>query len=271
MEETMFNALLRGGSDMLIDMADALGAMHRWLLLRGRTAFWPKKLGRDWVEEISKRPEGRIAAALASFATFQKGGAVIDNLRPGTTDFSWVGRDLSARMLSTLRKRTLNAEAYLRGPFQSDRRALPTDVVDFLQGRLNEDLIENLLFACVMTDIPLADRSLGRNDVEECRAWPEYCLLKQFFTPESVKTPEGEVQLKPDLSVLTLLSAGRVGEATDVAIRRLRVSGLKPVIRTGRNSEDGARLGAALLIPISEIHKLRSLVLDTKQSDLVAN
>ncbi len=85
-----------------------------------------------------------------------------------------------------------------------------------------------------------------------------------------------EILIKPEPRVLALLSAGRVGEACQIAMRRLRASGLSPlphprsggVVRDRDWKEldclgaDGQRLAAALLMPISKasIHELQRLV-----------
>lgn len=274
LDEAIYNALLFGRAEGLLEIAAAFGAMHRWLLLRGTNVFWPSRLRKEWIDQcfgISR--EARIAAALASFQWHETAGSSVSNLkrgidqRVGTDQFSWTGRDLTGRMLSTLRRRALHGQSE-RSPFQSSRRALPDDVVSFLEGNLDEELLENLIFAFLLVENGKLDGKCSESgSAENIRACPAYCLMKQLFareTHEGIETPRGEVSIRPDLSIPGLLAAGRISEATGVAIRRLRVSGLMPLITRGRDFGDGVRLGAALLIPVSQLDKIRSTVVEDK-------
>jgi CRISPR-associated protein Csx17 len=91
-----------------------------------------------------------------------------------------------------------------------------------------------------------------------------YALLKLLFLPFSLVVHGTEHDVRPEPSILALLSAGRVGEACRIAVRRLRASGLTPLPHArGRSRDreweelsqsgvDGRRLAAALLLPLSE-------------------
>jgi len=84
------------------------------------------------------------------------------------------------------------------------------------------------------------------------------------------------VTIKPEPSVVSLLTADHVGEACRIAMRRLRASGLSPLPHPRRGGvvrdndwqelesfgSDGQRLVAALLLPLSyaSIDWLRKLV-----------
>lgn len=268
-EEAIFKTLLRGDAQSLVDVASAFGAMHRWLLLRGRVVPWKGKLNAGWIQQCAICPEGRVAGALAGLWSTEAGG-LLENTTAGKTRFSWIGRDLPSRLLMTLRRRTLDGQSLKQSPFRSARCAWPSDVAAFLDGSLDDELIESLMFAFVLIGGGEI-RNPAHEDPEQCLRWPAYCLLKQLFAAEEIETPKGRVLLRPDPRIPALLAAGRSDEATDVALRRLRVSGLIPTVREGerRNSGDTLRLGAALLIPVWGLERLRASVVERTRFDLV--
>ena len=104
-----------------------------------------------------------------------------------------------------------------------------------------------------------------------------YALLKLLFVPQPLRVNGLLVTIKAEPSIVTLLTAGHLGEACRIAMRRLRASGLSPlphprsggVVRDADWQElenlgnDGERLAATLLLPLSyaSIDRLRELVL----------
>ncbi len=256
-------AALQDGTDQsLIELASAFGAMHHWLLDRKIKVRWPAKFGSDWINSSSKKPEGRIAAALAAMWSSDAEN-LLANLSPESGQFAWTGRDLTARMLSTLRRRTLAGGRSEESPFSSRLPATSEDVVAFLEHRTDDDLIENLLFALVLAKHNGKPRADSKLDGESYRRWPAFCVLKQLFTKQTHRGSEaldGKDKLRPDLAIVALLSAGRVKEATEAAMHRLRVSGLELLLRSGWESNEGPRLAAALLIPITDRVRLRELI-----------
>jgi CRISPR-associated protein Csx17 len=269
LEEAMFQALLHGNEQLLIQVAGAFGALCRWLLLRGKSVNWQGRLSAGWIEQCTKVcSEARIAAALAGIGSENSKG-LLDNVTPGRTGFSWIGRDLPARMLATLRRRTLDHQQLDRGPFWSKTPASVNDVVAFLEYRTNDELIENLIFAFIFAKPAKLGGTYEQSDTAY-RRWPAYCMLKQLFAPEThrgIDTGAGKIQLRPALSITALIAANRVKDAVEAAIRRLRISGLEPLLDSGWDFEDGARLGAALLIPIfgSDTKRLREFITKPKR------
>ena len=67
---------------------------------------------------------------------------------------------------------------------------------------------------------------------------------------------DGEgIDIAIEASMLTMLRAGRVGDAYRVAYRRLKASGLRPLSEEAGiadRSEQGRRLAAALLFPLDK-------------------
>jgi CRISPR-associated protein Csx17 len=263
--EAIFQALLHDREDLLVDVAAAFGAMHRWLLLRNREVRWPGWLTDNWVRQVWFKDEVRIAASLAAMWS-EDARSLRDNVTPGELRFSWTGRDLPARMLATLRRRTLDGASADWSPFASRLRATKADVIAFLERGLNEELIENLTFAFLLAKSPERASLKGVGHEEDSRPWlraPSYCVLKQFFsegTHPSANVPENEPRFRPDLAITSLLAAGRVETAMETAIRRLRIAGLNPLVRKGWDSDDSVRLGAALLIPVQGVLDLRKAV-----------
>jgi len=264
-DEAMFQALLHEREDLLVEVGAAVGAMHRWLLSRNRDVRWPGYLSEHWVRALWFKPEARVAGAMASMWSDEAGGFK-DNVSPGESHFSWTGRDLAARMLSTLRRRTLDGGHAERSPFSSKLWAEKSDVVAFLENRLDEELIENLAFAFLRFRAP-ERKSLGHPPEEDRQLpwlrWPAYSILKQFFaasTHPAAKGPADEPRFRPDLSIAGLLQGNQVDRAIEAGLRRLRISGVRPVVTKGWSSEDGVRLGAALLIPVRGATRLRDAV-----------
>ena len=259
-DEAMYDLLLRGGAAALQDLAAALGRLHRWILINGKPVRLPSDLSPHWVDRLQDAPEARIAAALAGMWD-RDVGAIRENLDRNSNRFAWVGRDLADRMISVLERRVLTADAAgsRRNPFGSPCEAPVTDAARFLEGSVDDGLLEDLLFAFLLVDRRRkTEPHEAENDVE---VWPVYALLKHLFLPHGVASPEGVVQLRPDLTVLSLLKAGRVGPAAEVAVRRLRIAGLCPIEVDYEGGVDGRRLAAALLIPVPYGAALRKPVL----------
>jgi CRISPR-associated protein Csx17 len=191
-----------------------------------------------------------------------------------------------------LRRRILDgARAGCDGlPLHSRRRVGLDVIAAFLSGQVNDQRIEDLLWALVLLDhgqrYPV---QVKRPRIDNVPALPRaYALLKLLFLPRPLvcgwdadhqkhrwrlarliqrpggqRTLEGGIRIRPEPRVLALLNAGRIGDACRIAYERLRSSGLKPLPHpmSGRRARHndwqdipcaGAqRLAAALLLPIS--------------------
>lgn len=276
-EEAEYSVLLRDTPELLVDLAAAVGCMHRWLLSREVETWLPRRLREDWIACCAPRAEVRIAAALASLEG--SGGGIRCNLARSHKDFSWTGRDLAERMLSTLRRRMLAAgggsEEAPRTPFQASYRASLADVNRFLEGEVNDGLIDDLLHAFVLVE--RTPRRPAEADREQ--PWPAYALLKLLFLPDSLRGPEGDIRLTPDPRIAPLLSGARgargdaIAEACAMARRQLRVAGFAPVDGEFLSGLDPRRLGAALLIPVAAVERLiRSATTEQeRERDLVVD
>ena len=77
-------------------------------------------------------------------------------------------------------------------------------------------------------------------------------LLPGEFKCSPFDVPDTDIWMEP--AMIAMLRAGRVGDAYQAAIRRLRASGLPPTLSNAPGiadgSEQGHRLAAALLFPL---------------------
>jgi CRISPR-associated protein Csx17 len=134
--------------------------------------------------------------------------------------------------------------------------------VSFLEGRTDDGLLEDLLFACFLVtkrrgrpDPTFLLASL-QDDTGPGRRGPprDYALLEVLFGVRAVRVGNREVQLRAEPSIVPLLRAGRVSDAVEVASRRLRASALAPrkvVVDALADPARGIRLAASLLIPVN--------------------
>lgn len=251
-EEGMYNVLLRG-AEALEDLAARVGKLHRRILLTGKEVRIPASLSRSWVSKLAATSaEARIAAALAGMWD-QNAPGMVEHLQSENREghFSWRGTNLAERMARTLERRVRLAEqrGLRRNPLGSAYRAGIGDATLFLEGSVDDERIEELLFAFTLVNWKKDDsgESKGRADVG---VWPVYGLLKQMFFAEQVETGEGKKYLMADLGVLAALTAGNVGQAVRTGSRRLQNAGLMRAEMQDPGGFEGMRLAAALLIPV---------------------
>ena len=71
--------------------------------------------------------------------------------------------------------------------------------------------------------------------------------------------------IKPEISIITLLNAGRIDEACRIARRKLYAHGLNPVGSRFPDISGGDRMAAALLFPVRNENALFKMVLKMKE------
>ena len=221
--------------------------------MTGKEVHIPANLSRSWVSKLaSTSAEARIAAALAGIWD-QNAPGMLEHLDAanGAGHFSWRGANLAERMARTLERRVRFAEqqGLSRNPLGSAYRARIEDATLFLEGSVDDERIEELLFAFTLVNWQKDDsgESRGRENVG---LWPVYGLLKHLFFAEQVETGEGKKYLMADLGVLAALTAGDVGQALRTGTRRLQNAGLLRAEMQDPGGFQGMRLAAALLIPV---------------------
>lgn len=228
-------------------------------------------------------PEVRIAASLAAIQPTGGVGPLrsymtpVDPSKPWqwgrTKSRHWHGNGLPERLADTLQHRLMDAGRTKANcvPIESHLEVFPHDVMMFVRGDCDDAKTEELLWGYTLIDCRQKKRfkKLRRrwsNPLSEgplSRAW---CLLKLLHTPHKIRRPysakAAEIKIEPRIT--QLLAADRLTEACDIAIHRLRVSGLHPYRVRYDESIDTIRLLASLLIPTKNQRKLESLVLEEK-------
>ncbi len=258
-DEAIYALLLRGRRDNLRDVAAAVGRLYRRILTTGKSVRVSRRLSQEWLIQLADCPEARIAAAVAGIWHPDVGG-FRNHLDQTSAQFAWSGTGLTERMTRTLERRVMLAEALgsKHNPLGSAYRANVQDAVLFLEESMDEEGIEDLLFAFTLVDwrktLPI--QSTSEHGVE---VWPVYALLKQLFLPNSIHAPDGDVYLTGDLNVLAALASNNVAQAARVAVRRLQNAGLRPIEADYLAGFDGMRLAACLLIPVPYNAALRQI------------
>jgi len=249
-DEAMYRMLLRSHEDTVADTAACVGRLQKWILSAGKAFPAREKLSRDWVVHLSGVAEARVAAAVAGI--WQRDvGAFREHLDRENARFCWVGASLAERMSRVLERRIqiADAEGIRRNPLGSAYRAPLKDAAMFLEESLDDERIEDLLFAFTMVDWRGGEWIPSRSD-DEIEIWPVYALLKHLFLTDLVEVPEGEEYLRGDLRVLAALRTGDIEGPAKMATRRLQNAGLLPVEVSYTGGFDAVRLAGALLIPV---------------------
>jgi len=254
-EKAIFEFCQYGGSAFFQAIVVAIGQAERALALSAgkigkRTISSVANLSADWIGAANDNtPEFEIALALAGiYDSFGKIGSLRSNLEPvvvwrsgnGSLSAKWAQKDravvwnsanLSANLAAVLRRRLMDSER--KGctdlPLDAGNFATVGTVSRFLAGELNEQRIEDLLWGLML--FPQTPGMLKR-PAEDFDAPPlprVYALLKLLFLPKPLTVNGMSVTIKAEPSVVSLLTAGHVGEACRIAMRRLRASGLSPL------------------------------------------
>ena len=218
-----------------------------------------------WLQacEFGSQPEVRIAAALASIWTAGV-GPLADNLSRADRHFAWSGLDLPARLNSVLDRRLQVAHATdvdanpLRGACVID----PGDTTLFIEGSLDDELVEHLLFSFLTLDW----QDFQTPPHASVEVLPCYATLKCLFLPGAILQGEDPKRLVADRRILSLLAAGSIKDATEIAVHRLRVAGLRPLNVSYADSVDPRRLSASLLIPVWQSKLLSAGIVHPQQS-----
>ncbi|MGE5541964.1 MAG: type I-U CRISPR-associated protein Csx17, partial [Bacillota bacterium] len=263
-----------------------------------------------WAVECGKSPEFRLAVRLAmslASITDEKIGPLRSNLEPVIFDkgrWKWApdngsvvpsGGNLPRVLASILLRRMTDSLRADIGYIAIDGAfgVSPSEVALFLSGRVDDGKIMDLLWALTAMKAdrhaasePIMDKPWVRTGgVDELHAVPRaYALLKLLMLPpEAIQKIPGiaelseegrRVPIPPEPAIAFRLQSGdphALTCAVEIAIRRLRASGLMP-LASGRPgnmlvpefvlpSHEIGRLLAALLFPVTDIHGLARLVI----------
>lgn len=227
---------------------------------------------------VAKKADGSVFAKWA-----EKDRAVV-----------WNAGDLASNMSAVLARRVMDANraGCERLPIGSRHAAALEAVAAFIAGEVDDSRVKDLVWGLMLVD---ANNPMGlprRDGQIEAQPLPRtYALLKLLFLPRPLVADRGGdgqlrwrysrqdergIELRPEPTIVPLLRANRIPEACEIAMRRVRASGLVPMPdramgshRLGRDwgapgdVRKGERLAAALLLPIdsSSVGRLVSLVI----------
>ncbi len=286
-EEAIFKLCSDGSNDSLRAVLIALANLEREL--SNGISFCSKKglsplanLSAKWAWEIrEKSDEFYIAQALASIMGDKGKHALRENLesveyKSGRFDWSsdstsaiWSTGDLAENLSSVLQRRSIDARknGLSHPPMHSERFASLDAVAAFLNGETDDERLEDYLFALSLINWQNAPEREARKASKPTVNLPRiYALFKLLFLPKGklkLRNKE-EIPIKHEPSIVPLLRAERIEDALEIAERRLRASGVVPLTRDFYYPKEmGARLAAALLIPIDQtaIKQIAKLIL----------
>jgi len=307
LESSIFDVCLRGGAARVQDVLVSLGRCER---VMARSSRWTTEsmlppvppLSPQWlVDGDDGSVEFRLAAGLASvggrYGRVGEPGSFVpirQQLEPvsswlsdGTLrvrwDFdaganvAWTSGHLTNSLNAIMRRRLLLALSAQAETYPDSGR-LPVnliDVTEFIQGRVVDSRIADLLWGCILVDWPRLTRGQRRSTKTESRESPGalYGLLKLCFsgTSRSARSQRlsstymrsvGPVPVAPRIH--RAASSGDGSGAAREAARRLRGSGMRPAVESvGLRGGVVKRTAASLLLPIGdrERGRLVSLVL----------
>jgi CRISPR-associated protein Csx17 len=249
-EAAVYGALLTGSRQSMRGMMAALGRLLRRIATTTEDRLPWRALGAgDWLEycEDCTTPEVRIAAALASIHDREIGPILHELTRTGKR-FSWTGVSLPDRMISVLERRiqARDAAELEANPLGGACEIDAGDATRFIEGSVDDSLIEDLLFAFLVLDW----EGFNAPKHPSAEVLASYAVLKCLFLPLKIKCGDESKRLLADLRIPSLLRGGSVADAADIAVHRLRVAGLRPLRLNYRAGVDPRRLAASLLIPV---------------------
>ena len=287
-EDAIIEFCQRGRPRDLQDVLIAVGRAERWMSRSGlRENVRPVNLSWEWSrdsydESLDDASSFRLACAMSSIIGHvreqRKVGPIRENLEPvdmskGTswkddsTSFVWSTGDPLANMLAVLGRRCL--EGRMHGldypPLNAAYSARLDDIVAFLNGGVDVQRVADL--ALPLSFVRYRRRRLNEEDSQGQDSFTApfdlpsaYAVMKLTLLPSKFVCPEfgadGEgIDIAMEPSMLAMLRAGRVQDAYQVACRRLKASGLRPLSEDSgisNRSEQGRRLAAALLFPLDK-------------------
>lgn len=197
----------------------------------------------------------------------------------------WSGRDVLRDLASVLERRLVDAEREgVDPPLDGRRWASLTAVSALLEGEVDLDRLARLVEGLSLVDWRRGEGTQLPRTGSDGRG-PEsavpsvYAVLKLAFLGRPIRRGDLEIRVRPDLAILGLLRAGDVWGAVVRAGRRLRaagltVRGLPPGARASplrRDPERGARLLAALLVPVGDRALVRAVVEEEQEAEVRAS
>lgn len=290
LENAIFEFCQHGRPEDLQSVLIAVGHAEHWLSKSHLSRDSDRNAGirpldslsQSWVRHANDRSAAfRLARAMASILD-ESGreekkvriGAVRENMFPVDTgsrtawkrdsnSFVWTAADPLDNMLAVLQRRCLEGrmQNWSYAPLSSAYSASLTDIVAFLNGDVEPQRVADLALplSIVHYRYPI-NRGIDHAPSDLPAA---YAVMKMTLLPKSTLFPKNfvcrefnaETDIWMEPRMLSMLRAGRVDDAYQVACRRLKASGLQPLSDEpgiANSSKFGRRLAAALLFPLDE-------------------
>jgi CRISPR-associated protein Csx17 len=296
-EEAAFNLCASGEREHLqatiIALGEAENDLARSAKFRDEHGLRPLSgLSDRWANECDDGSfEFEAAAALASIVSRDGGNAFRTNLEPVRVvagNLSWTSEDtcavwgtgaLADNLAALLNRRSIDARAAgVSHPMMWNKRFASLAAIDaFLRSDTADERFEDLLRGLALINWQKSSVRAPRpyDDIPPSLPRP-YALLKLLFLPDGRLSRHGHTEpviIRHEPVIVPLLRAGRIDEALGIAYRRLRSTGLVPLTDQFHfPPDDGARLAAALLIPIGAraVTALARVILRPASSDAAA-
>lgn len=282
---------------LLVALGEAEAAMAArlpWTTDPKKESLRPVPLLRpSWIDAVDDgSSELRLAASLASTRALYGGREhwLRENLEPVSVtrsargrlrvdwktdagrDVAFKGADLTDALNRLMARRVLLAARTGATTF-GDRGILTAPlaaVAELIEQRLDESRLHDLIRGCLLIDWASPGRPLVRGDDGEKSPWYPgafYSLLKLCFAGRSLGR-ELEIPVQP--SIHRLAAGGRGAAASAAAMRRLRGSGLLPLVSSlDAGGELARRAAAAQVFPLSEasLDSLRRQVIRSEERE----
>lgn len=279
LESAWWDVCNDGGERRWRALVVALGAAEAAVIARPRLA--PEhglrplpRLRAGWWDQLGAGPEVELAAAVT--AAHDGGRAVLrthlapldgarfaqsDERLRADPDVVWTGRDLEVDLRAVVRRRALAAE-HAGFPMRSGTSLHPGAVAAFLARETDDAFLAGLIRGMSTAEPRAPAPRSGGTGLPG-----PFVVLRLATWPGPI---DDEVRPPLDPRILTLLDAGRLADAVNVAASRLAGCGLRVRQGTGVGGIDDAhRALAALAFPISPSHA-RALVSRVRRTALRA-
>jgi CRISPR-associated protein Csx17 len=181
-----------------------------------------------------------------------------------SNDVTWHGGDLTDCLNAILARRLIRVQktGALGWPDWSPRLASFDDITAYIEGRVNEPLLANLIWGLALVDWSRVPEAMPRQTEEEAIPSSFYALLRLCFRRSNKGEDQEAIPLVP--AILHRAIAGDGSAASQLASRRLRASGFAPLVSSlpvGGNI--AKRTAAAMLFPIAtrDLHQLERMIL----------
>jgi CRISPR-associated protein Csx17 len=228
----------------------------------------------DWLNQSDDgSAEFRLAASVAAIYTPEIGNmrqhlVPVDSsgrwpawieIGPDILNVVWTAGSLESNLIAVIQRRNILAQRQgnrstggtLVFPGNSRSYATLRDIQAFIQSKVQDERIASLVRGLVLIDWRnvLPNRN-PNEDPQSIDLKPDalYSILKLCHSPHPIRG--NDVSLEP--AILRLAIANRLGDATQLAARRLLASNLPPSIRMAtRQGANSRRIVAATLFPIT--------------------